>query len=303
MKLSVIIPCLKRDEWVERAIRSVGSCDGVEVEFIVVEGVSPVGKARNIGLERATGDYVVWLDGDDEVSQDFLKEIVAVLRECPSCDVIVHGISFCEGNDRRDCCWPQRQGRVPLAVLLTDVYHHLEQLSNLVLYVSRRELWAGLRFDESLLIGEDDVMVPQMLLKAKSCWHLNKSLYHYQVHSNSLSTDWDDKKASDLIRIKEIRLRNAPAKYRRAAVWGAAVGHYWSADLAALRGMETKNAAFGRKWIRHHFHTLVAEALFGHGMSLRIRLGWVIRFACAAMNFWLLHRLRDRHWAEGRSAQ
>lgn len=211
-----------------------------------------------------------------------------------------------------------------MRLLMSDVYHHLEQLSNVFLCISRRELWKGLAFNEDLRVGEDDVLMPQLLARASSCWHIGKPLYRYCICPGSLSTDWNEEKDADLIRIKELRIENAPQEFKRAAVWGAAVGFYWGArgegKSSNCRIVESSNCGrgtsrptlltdsldlphFGRKWIRHHFHVLVAEALFGHGMSLRIRLGWMIRFACAAMDFWLLHRLRDRHRAGGRGAQ
>lgn len=86
MKLSVIIPLYNARQYIGQAIESVLSQEGIEIECIVVDDDSndnskevvnkyPVryfhkenggaSAARNFGLSHATGEYIMFLDADD----------------------------------------------------------------------------------------------------------------------------------------------------------------------------------------------------------------------------------------------
>lgn len=299
MKLSVIIPCLKRDEKVERAIRSIGGgVDGLELELVVVEGEKPVGRARNAGLGRATGDYVAWIDGDDEVDPNWLSAIAGVLGEQPEVDVVALGMTHVGWPGRQDVVWWGTVGAVDPKRLLDQVYRGLHLSGNLVLFVTRRELWQDLKFDDDVLIGEDYLMVPRLLARAKKGWNLGRPLYRYICTEGSLVVEPSEAKRCDQARIMGRRLVEARPEFRRAAEWGVGASHYWTADVAALRGQETPEAKFARQWIRRHLAVLMAGCAFGRGLTLGERVGWIVRFASAALNCWALQR---RHRQDGAS--
>lgn len=287
MKLSVIIPCLKRDEKVERAIRSIGrGVDGLELEVVVVEGEKPVGRARNIGLERATGDYVAWVDGDDEVTEDWLPTIAETLGRRPETDVLVMGAENVGWKGHRDFVWGVGDGAVSVKRLMTDLYRELNLGANLWLFVTRAALWQGVRFDEQVEIGEDYLALPVVLQKARTCVSLSRRLYRHRCDPESLMSVWTEAKARDEARIKDRRLADVVPAYRRAAIWGVGAAHYWTADLAALGGRTSEAAAQARRWIRRHGLVLARETLFGRWFTVRERMGWLVRFLCAGMNVW-----------------
>jgi glycosyltransferase involved in cell wall biosynthesis len=105
IKFSVIIPTFNRVEFILLAIRSVllqsyknleliivddGSTDETEsvvatikdnrIIFIRIDN-SERGRARNMGVQIATGDYVTFLDSDDQLYDDYLEEALKGLQK------------------------------------------------------------------------------------------------------------------------------------------------------------------------------------------------------------------------------
>ena len=293
MKLSVIIPCLERDEKTERAIRSSGGgVDELELELVVVEGERPLGHARNVGLGRATGDYIAWVDGDDEVEPNWLAEIAGALRAQPGVDVVALGMTHVGWPGRRDVVWRGVVGEVDPKRLLTEVYHDVNLAGNQVLFVTRRALWQGLKFDEDILIGEDYLMSPRLLARAKTGRNLGLPLYRYHCTAGSLMAESGEAKLRDLETIARRRLAEVTPEFRQAAEWGVGTRQYWTADLAALRRCETPAAKAARQWIRRHFADLIWECAIGRDLTTGERAGWLVRFVCAAVDCWILQRLR-----------
>jgi GalNAc5-diNAcBac-PP-undecaprenol beta-1,3-glucosyltransferase len=101
IKISVVIPTHKRPWFLERALKSIHGQRGNFVQIIVVSdildpethavahqwltdqdvfvrrsGESGPAESRNIGLQQAVGDYVIFLDDDDEICENSLKDLI-----------------------------------------------------------------------------------------------------------------------------------------------------------------------------------------------------------------------------------
>ena len=108
--VTIITPVFNVEHLIERCIRSVqaqefgdyihiivddASTDGtarvvknaaiLDPRIVLIEMNSNAGayRARNLGLEHATGDWVAFIDGDDEWPEDFLSQSVSALMAAP----------------------------------------------------------------------------------------------------------------------------------------------------------------------------------------------------------------------------
>ncbi len=85
-KISVIIPTCNRPELLKKAIASVERQTYRNVELIVIDdGETRLGggAARNKGIRQATGDYIAFLDDDDQWMPDKLEVQLGLFEKTP----------------------------------------------------------------------------------------------------------------------------------------------------------------------------------------------------------------------------
>jgi glycosyltransferase involved in cell wall biosynthesis len=112
MQISVVIPLYNKCKTIRRALESVFAQSVQPLEIIVVNDGSTDGSermiepsnstiirlahqtnagvsaARNKGIEMANGDWIAFLDADDEWKPDFLETMQLLARTYPQCSVV-----------------------------------------------------------------------------------------------------------------------------------------------------------------------------------------------------------------------
>ncbi|MFG2295262.1 CDP-glycerol glycerophosphotransferase family protein [Streptomyces sp. NPDC048603] len=148
-RFSVIVPAYKVQAYLQESLDSVLSQSYPDLELIVVDDASPdacgpiadecaardprvltvhlahnlgPGPARNAGLARATGDYVLFLDGDDTLTPGALQAIEARLKEAEAPDVLVydHARVFWTGEAARNGSSPRLSEEGPASFRIAD---------------------------------------------------------------------------------------------------------------------------------------------------------------------------------------
>jgi len=246
-----------------------------DVELIVVKGVSPVGKARNEGLSRATGDYIAWVDADDEVGERWLEEIFGALESAP--DVVVVGHKWMMNADFGfEKIW--RGGDLLGSVLRQDVI-----CSELWNKVTRRVLWEGVWFDDTARTMEDWDVLPCVLAKAKKVVVIERPLYRYYANAGSLTHQADESMQREVFeraigRIEEIKRLGLWEKYGRAAMSGVSCAVYCCAEQLALAGnAESATMRDAERWLRRRLPAL---------LMVPARVTYKAKWALAAFGLW-----------------
>jgi len=122
IKVSIVIPCYNSEQFIERTIYSVLKQSVSELEIIVVNDGSTdssrdlveriidprirlintenngVSKARNIGLQEAKGELVLFLDSDDLIPNNYLERSIEALSD-ESYDFCTFKIDHINEND------------------------------------------------------------------------------------------------------------------------------------------------------------------------------------------------------------
>ncbi|MDP2183817.1 MAG: glycosyltransferase family A protein [Actinomycetota bacterium] len=194
---SIVITAYNVERYIGRAIRSAlkQSVDRGSYEVIVVNDASTdrsrfalevfeddirlinneeqlgLPASLNVGIREARGQYVVRIDGDDYVHEDFIRILEAHLKMNESsgafaCDYLLvndEGVTLAH----RDCL------EHPIAC---GIMFHIEQLIDVGLY------------DEEFLSCEDEDLRHRFLAK-HTIDRIQLPLYRYRRHENNMTND------------------------------------------------------------------------------------------------------------------
>ena len=88
MKLSILIPSLeKRAHLLQRLLSTLEPQLTKDIEIIkdIDKGEKKIGEKRNDLIARATGEYIAFIDDDDNVPSYYIEEILKALKTNPDC--------------------------------------------------------------------------------------------------------------------------------------------------------------------------------------------------------------------------
>ena len=163
--LSVLVP--QRTEDVEIIIVDDGSSSCYFCEFDGVKTIRKknggVSSARNRGLKEAKGDYIVFIDSDDLVSEDYVEQIFKAIETEP---------------DTVYLSWKAMNGKWGKTLVSDD--DEFGKANRCVWNrVFKRTYIDGMKFDENLQIAEDDDFLNRLsVAKSKKC--ITKTIYFYR---------------------------------------------------------------------------------------------------------------------------
>lgn len=212
MKFSIVIPVYNVKDYLEKCVESVLAQQVQDYEMILVDDGSTddsgilcdvlaqrkpdhirvihktnggLGDARNVGLEQAKGDYLVFIDSDDYIAPTMLQELSEKIEQTHA-DIISFGFRVDNNGDTSD---------VYIDALPEDHVFTLESLPELLLAlpnawtrIYKRELFleTGIRYPGRVWY-EDIRTTTKLFAKAGSVAAIHKPYYYYVVRENSIT--------------------------------------------------------------------------------------------------------------------
>lgn len=229
MRYSVIIPVYNAEATLRRCLDSIlrqafedyelllindGSTDGSDAicrEYAAVYSQikystkenGGVSSARNLGLELAQGEYILFVDSDDYVSKDYFSTINKNV-ENGSPDLLMFGY---RNFGSRSTAWSTG------AFAETEEYQIAQRIAKAMRQYLFSSLWSkvfkreiirqhGLRFDNYLSIGEDQLFVFGYAMHINSVASIDDVLYNEDISDgSSLSRKRRDYLTSQLMEV------------------------------------------------------------------------------------------------------
>jgi len=213
-EISVIVPVYKVEKYINECLDSILAQTFLDYELILIDDGSPdncgktcdeyakkdarivvihqknrgLSASRNIGLEKASGRFVTFIDSDDLVSPLYLECLYEGLTEnnseiscCRYNTFDEHNkMVFEEGNDSNTV----KTGRD----LVIQIYKN-----NTIIPVAvwgklyKKELFSGFKFPVGK-IAEDNYINPIVIYKTERCTVINNRLYGYRIRKESIMT-------------------------------------------------------------------------------------------------------------------
>ncbi|MFF4348981.1 CDP-glycerol glycerophosphotransferase family protein [Streptomyces sp. NPDC001530] len=218
-RFSVIVPAYKVQAYLHECLESVLEQSYPDLELIAVDDCSPdasgaiidefaardarvravhlpenvgLGRARNAGLEHATGDYLIFLDSDDSLTPDALRAIADRLKETSEPDVLVYDYArtYWSGEAVRNQFAAQLTEQGPAPFRLDDRPGLLRVLMVVWNKAYRREFVEREGFTFPPGYYEDTPWTYPVLMSAETIATLDRVCVHYRQrrHGSILGT-------------------------------------------------------------------------------------------------------------------
>jgi glycosyltransferase involved in cell wall biosynthesis len=213
MKVSIIIPCYLQAQYLDQAIQSVMDQSYQDWECLIINDGSPddtevvakpwvakdkrfryyfkdnggLSQARNYGIERAIGDYILPLDADDYLSNNYIEHCVNEL-----------------GNKNVKLVYGKvKQFGIRTGIWDLGLYHYHDLLVYNMIHCAamyRKEDWQRISgYDEAMVLGlEDWEFWIRLLNEHDQVVLLNNITFCYRIKTTSMIAQMDKEKEKEV---------------------------------------------------------------------------------------------------------
>ncbi|MGO5462896.1 glycosyltransferase family 2 protein [Bifidobacterium animalis] len=230
MKVSIVVPVYNAEAYLSKCVTSILTQTHSDLELILVDDGSvdnsPVlcdefasadtrvqvhhiknagpGHARNYGISKAAGDYLLLVDSDDYISSDALELLVdkAVTNHA---DLVCYNFDVFDSNNNATRA-SMVKNPFPTCTKSTSrenlqhIYHHnLENYAWCYLYKMSAVHKYHFHYEERYSFMEDMVTLNHFLRNPMSVSYMDTALYHYRDTQTSITHTISYKTISDAV--------------------------------------------------------------------------------------------------------
>lgn len=221
-EISVIVPVYNVEPYLRRCLDSIINQSMIEIEILVIDDGSTdqsgvicdeyakldnrvkvihqdnngLSHARNVGLDRAQGKYIMFVDSDDYVYKDFCKIPYEVAMANNVDIVIFHHKMICKEKETQ-----KNNGCISCGLKTKqEAFDIIQNISDHVVWnkLFHKQLFKTIRFPN--LFFEDIATVYKLIEESKSIYYCDSVLYCYSQRRNSISSCMNSKKKIDLLK-------------------------------------------------------------------------------------------------------
>lgn len=213
--ISVIVPVYNVEKYIVKCLESIVNQNYKDFELLLVNDGSKdnsinlaldylknkaityqvinkenggLASARNAGLKAAKGEYISFIDSDDYIAKDFIKE----LKE--SIDNNDVDFAFCNfeyvkeqkeptnSNDKTNHMFKKEE--LLVSFLRRTISFVVPSMMFKKEFIEKNKLF----FDEEIRFSEDQPFIWNVILHSDNSVYINKKMYGYYIRENSIMT-------------------------------------------------------------------------------------------------------------------
>ena len=239
-KISIVIPVYNAEAYIEACLASLMTQTMDDVEIILVDdhgsdhsmelarayvahhksrkqfrfletphNMGP-GPARNVGIEAAQGEYIGFVDSDDVVTPDFCEQLYAAAKTHDA-DLAYCQAQLVKGTEVTALCNPVIESGDFSGEKRRFFLTHYTTLFVSFLYRRSLLMEYGIGFPATRS-AEDSCFLTCSLLATRRIACVDKPMYHYLVHEESLSESRNPKRYIDKVKSFDLLMQFAHTK-------------------------------------------------------------------------------------------
>ncbi|MEE3342814.1 MAG: glycosyltransferase family 2 protein [Bacilli bacterium] len=212
-KISIIVPVYNSEKFLDKCIQSVLNQSYQNFELVLVNDGSTdnslsiiekytkdnriklinkknsgVSDTRNVGIEVATGDLIMFLDSDDYFEENYLYEMITELNN-NNCELVISGLTYRDENYKllKKQLYTNKTKKINFNDIILDMINTLYFSSCYKMLFKKSFLEEkNIKFDKNLKYGEDTMFAYNLLKNCSSIFYINSTGYNYVQNSSSV---------------------------------------------------------------------------------------------------------------------
>ena len=218
-KISIIVPVYNVEQYLPRCIDSILNQSFADFELLLIDDGSKdksgticdeyaakdsrirvyhkenggVSSARNIGLEKARGEWLAFIDGDDEITDGYFN----IRQEHEGVDVIIKPYCVDHADGRVTC----HNNELSILTGKDKIFRYYVQKRNNALWdkIIKRKTVGTQQFNTNVSIGEDFLFFLGVLPNVKSIAFDDTGSYRYFLRQGSAMQSVDIKRRIEIL--------------------------------------------------------------------------------------------------------
>lgn len=217
IKISIIVPVYNVEKYLRRCIESIIYQSLKDIEILIVNDASPdnslkiiqeymkkdkriilinkeknegLASARNSGLKIAKGEYILHIDSDDWIEQDYFKDIYDLAIKNKS-DIVVSDF-YTDYGGEKIIYRTDQYGKTGEELNKREVIENLGNRGSAYAVwnkLVKREIYENnkIKFLDGISAGDDLLVTPILFYNSNKIIKLSKAYLHYMQNPNSIT--------------------------------------------------------------------------------------------------------------------
>ena len=214
MILSIIVPVHNGEKYLEDCLKSIDEIDNIDYECIIIDDGSTdkssqickkytnknkfkyvykvnegVSSARNLGMKKANGEFIMFLDCDDFLLPDAEDNILEAIKYNNDLTIFNYVISY---DDKKVPYKFTQKSKDEVVDVVNKIYTTTELNTCWGKLLKRKIIEDhNITFKKELSIGEDQIFMMEYINNLKSAHYISQEVMTYRLNDLSVMNSFD----------------------------------------------------------------------------------------------------------------